>query len=228
MKFKDKIKHYDQTTVTKTRFLTLAEQALLIASLKNISYTLFGGYDNAELKRAYINTDVDSITCFKILYNKQFLPLTHQNILGSLLSLNIEKDTIGDIIVEHECFFVISELKDYIMQEFTSIGRHSIQLEEIDGSTVNRTISLEEHTVFTDSMRLDLIVSKLSGYSRLEAKYLIENEMIKVNHTIATKPTRELHINDVLSIRKKGRFILLDNTNRSKKNKIVLKYGKFI
>lgn len=226
--FLNTIKHYNHSTITKTKFLTLTEQAQLKNHLKDIPHTFYGGYEGAELKRAFINQEVSDITCFQIQYNKNFLTLTHQNVLGSLLALQIERNTIGDIVIEHDCFFVISELREFLLNEFTSIGRASITLEEITPDFEERIQNLEEHKTFIDSLRLDLVVARIAGISRNEAKIMIENDFIKVNHIIGNKPTKELKETDVLSIRKKGRFILSDTSKRSKKDKIVLIYHKFI
>lgn len=226
--FLDTIKHYTHSTITKTKFLNLTEQAQLQNYVKDINYSLYGGYEGAELKRAFINTEVSDIICFRILYNQNFLRLSHQNILGSILSLGIDKNTIGDILVEHDCFFVIGELKDYIRQEFTSIGKVSITLEEIQPDFKQVEKKLEEHKMFIDSLRLDLVVSRIAGISRNEAKIMIENDFVKVNHIVCNKPTKELQEEDLLSIRKKGRFVLSDTKKRSKKNKIMCIYHKFV
>ncbi len=228
MNFIDKIKHYTPNTITTTKFLTLTEQAQLSNKCKYIDYSLYGGYPNAEYKRGFINTDIKDIICYKILYNRNFLTLTHQNVLGSILALNIERNTVGDILVEEDAFFVTGELKDYIKNEFTAIGKHTIDLIEIDGSNLTRTIHLDEHKQFIDSMRLDLVVSKITKQSRINAKTMIENDFIKVNHLVSNKPTKELIEEDIISIRKYGRFVILDTKNRSKKDKIVLKYGKYV
>lgn len=228
MKFQDKIKHYTPSTITTTKFLTLTEQAQLKNKCKYIYLELSGGYQNAEYKRAFINTDIKDIVCFKILYNKNFLTLTHQNILGSILALNIERNTVGDILPESDAFFVIGELSEFIRNEFTSIGNQTIELEEIDGSKLERVINLEEHKQFIDSMRLDLVVARITKQSRINAKIMIENDFIKVNHLVSNKHAKELVKEDIVSIRKHGRFIILDAMGRSKKDKIVLKYGKFI
>lgn len=228
MDFLNRIKHFDQSTYTKTMFLTEVEQAQIKNHLKQVDFILDGGYKQAERKRCFINLDASDITCFKINYNKQFLTLTHQNILGSLLALNIKLEAVGDILVEYNCFFVISELKEFIINEFTQIGTSPITLEEIDGSNLTKTISLEEHIAYIDSLRLDLVVSRLAKISRNDAVTMISNELIKVNHLPNTKPTTKIKEDDIISIRKKGRFMILDTKNTSKKNKIVLKYGKFI
>ena len=229
MEFLDRIKDFSNDRPLSTKFLSLTEQAQLQKQLRNkVVFRLYGGYQNAEYKRAYINSDYQNITCFRINYNKKFLTLSHQNILGTLMSLNIERDTIGDILPNEDCFFVLSELKEFIVQELTSISSVTVTLEEIEASNFTRTEELLKDKTFIESLRLDLVVARICSVSRIEAKTMIDNDMIKVNHLVINKPTKQLEELDILSIRKYGRFKLLDTTKTSKKGKIVLIYGKFV
>jgi RNA-binding protein YlmH len=229
VKFLDKIKHYDENTVTTTMFLTKTEQKQIKNQLKyTVDFSIDGGYSNFERGRAYINTEIGSISCFKINLKSTFSSLSHQNILGSLLALNIKRETIGDIIAEESVFYIISELDSFILQEFTSIGNAPLILEKIDGRSFKRQESLEEHKAFIDSLRLDLVVSKIIKGSRKDATFLIETELVQLNHTSVTKTSKTVQENDIISIRKKGRFKILNTQKTSKKGKIILIYGKFI
>jgi len=229
VKFLDKIKHFNENTVTTTMFLTKTEQQQIKNQLKyTVDFSIDGGYSNFERARAYINTDIGSISCFKITLRSSFSTLTHQNILGSLLALNIKRETIGDIIAEESVFYIISELDSFIVQEFTSIGNSPIELEKIDGSSFARQETLEENKAFVDSLRLDLIVSKIINGSRKDAAFLIESELVQLNHNPVTKTSKTVAENDIISIRKKGRFKILNTQKTSKKGKIILIYGKFI
>lgn len=227
MEFKDKIKNININKPYKTMFLTLNEQAQLKNKFKD-SVRFEGGFINSERKRAYINIDDNDITCLLISYNKNFLTLTHQNIMGSLLSLNVKREVLGDIVPESNVLFVISELKDFFIQEFNSIGNHSITLQEVDGSTIVKHQQIEDNIMYVDSLRLDLIVSRITKKSRNETQLMIENDLVQVNHLVTNKYTKECSNEDILSIRKFGRFKLLDTTKTSKKGKIVLKYGKYV
>ncbi len=114
MEFSDRVIGFLENpinTYVKTKFLTLTEQAIIKNTLKNkVFFKFYGGYENSDLKRALLYRDSDPfITCFKIIYNEKYLSLTHQNILGTLLSLSITKDSIGDILASDNVFFIISE-----------------------------------------------------------------------------------------------------------------------
>lgn len=233
MEFSDRVIGFLENplnTSVKTKFLTLTEQAIIKNTLKNkVFFKLDGGYPNSELKRAIIYQDSDpSITCFKIIYNKKYLSLTHQNIIGTLLSLSISKDSIGDILANQDIFFITSELKEFIVNEFTKINNVSISLEEIDGADLKRNVVIEYDSFSVSSLRLDSIVSKIIKKSRNIASDMIISDLVKINHIICNKTTKFLNEEDVISIRKHGRFIIEDTKKTSKKGKIIVKYGKYV
>lgn len=235
MEFRDKVKGYlnnsksDFSTLTK--FLNLSEQVSLTKLLaKKMEFSLFGGYSEAELKRATINNNDNDfkISCLKIIYNDKYLKITHQNILGTLLSLSIEKDSIGDIIPNLGVFFIISELKDFIITEFKQINNVAIELIEIDPINIKNTPELELYSFTATSLRLDLVVSKITKMSRIKAIEYIESDLVKLNHEVTNKNTKSINEEDILSIRKYGRFIIMDTKKRSKKGKTIIKYGKYV
>ena len=233
MDFSDKAKGYLENplnTTVKTKFLSLTEQVILKNTLKNkVFFKLDGGYENSELKRAVIYEDSDPfITCFKIIYNKKYLSLTHQNILGTLLSLSITKESIGDIISSESIFFTIGELKEFIIKDFTKINNVAITLEEVDSTNLKRVIEFEISSFTVSSLRLDSIISKIIKKSRNNASEMINNDLVKVNHLISNKNTKLITEEDIISIRKYGRFMIMDTKKTSKKGKIVVKFGKYV
>lgn len=229
MEFIDKIKGYQSSaTPLTTKFLDLSEQQLLKNHLKRIPFSLYGGYEKAEMKRASIYQTQFDITCFKIVFNKNFLTLTHQNILGSLLALSITRDSIGDILPNQGVFFVTNEIKTFVQTELTQIGNGTITLQEVDGATVQSEKELELNTFTVDSLRLDAVVSHIIRKSRNEGTKLIKAELVKRNHLVETRISKTITEDDIISIRKYGRFIILDTKSTSRKGKIIVKYGKYV
>lgn len=231
MEFIDKVKGYlNQDQVVTTKFLDLNQQAILKNLLrKKVDFSLFGGYKDAELKRASINSSSDfKITCLKIKHNPKYLTLSHQNILGTLLSLSIEKNAIGDILPKQGIFFITSEIKDFILQEFTEISSVTITLEEIEATNVTSEKEFEELDFTLDSMRLDSIVSKIAKISRNQSLEMLKKDLVKVNHLIESKAVKIIRDKDIISIRKHGRFIINDTSKKSRKGKIIVKYAKYV
>jgi len=228
--FNDKIQNIlTNKQSVSLRFLSSYEQTIIQPLTTLYDIRLYGGYQGAERKRAYFYKDAtDDITCFQIIYPKKHLTLTHQNILGTLLSLSITKDSIGDILPKQGVFFLTSEIKDEVLRTFDTINHVPIELIEIDSNTVHPEQEFKEMQIITDSLRLDLIVSKLTTLSRNESAEIIDKEFVKINQVISSKQTKQLQVEDVLSIRGFGRFVIDDTSLRTRKHKIVVKVRKFI
>ena len=62
--------------------------------------------------------------------------------------------------------------------------------------------AFEEYRTTLESLRLDLVISKICKISRKEANIMIEKDLIKINHVVITKSTVSMKENDILSIRK--------------------------
>lgn len=231
MLFTDKIKHIlnNQKSVS-LRFLTIYEQTIIQSLCRNQEVQFDGGYEDSEKKRAYFfDEDMNNtIVCFQIVYPEKHLTIQHQNILGTLMSLSITADSIGDILPKQGVFFVTSEIEDEITRSFTAINGIPIELKKIDGRSVKKEQDYEYFDVVSDSLRLDLIVSKIAKISRNDAFELIEKEHVKINQIVITKHTKQVQDQDILSIRRFGRFQILDTSGTTRKQKIVVKYRKFV
>jgi len=225
--FKDRINNIlENNKSVSLRFLSLEEQTHL-TRLKEV--VLYGGYPDAEKKRAYFFQDIQrNIICFRIIYNKKYLTLSHQNILGTLLSNSITHDSIGDILPRQGLFFVTKEISKEIIQSFTKINNVAIELELYNKEQIETEKELEESSTTLDSLRLDLVISKICNISRSKANEMIEKELIKINHRIITKSTTLVKELDTISIRRFGRYMINNTQNRSKKGKIILKYAKYV
>lgn len=97
---------------------------VICGSYEDLNVSFYGG-PNAERKRAIIapnyyepkESDFD-LTLMEIDYPEKFVTLKHQHILGTLMSLGIEREQVGDIIVNERIQFVLtSRLESFIMLE---------------------------------------------------------------------------------------------------------------
>lgn len=206
-----------------TKFLDLNQQQIVKSFHPEAEF--FGGYKNAEMKRA-ISYDGDyNITVFKLTYDKRYKDINHRNILGSVLALGIEKENIGDIIVQDETYLVVaSEIKDYIEMNL-KVNNLEVQLAEVQIEDMEFYPDLTEKKVFTQSLRLDNIVSNVYNMSRNESKLLIQKGFVRINHRLITNPSYELKEQDLVSVRKKGRFVILEYIGTSRKDKNILNIG---
>lgn len=136
--------------------------------------------------------------------------LSHRDFLGALLAQGIERETLGDILVEEgRCvFFVRSEMADYILSQVTKIGRVGVTLSlgmELPLPAAGR---FEEFSAVVASARLDCIVAAAVGTSREKAAELIRAGMVMLNHTETDSVSAQVAEGNKLSVRGRGRYIL--------------------
>lgn len=196
-----------------------------------------GAFANAERTRVllypnyYVPEREDyGVTVFGINYATKFVTLAHKDVLGSLMSLGLDRSKFGDILMEEAevQFAVATELKDYVKSNFTAIGKAKV--------TVTEVVSLEHFIITEDtwteelqvisSMRLDAVVAAVLNISRQKAVALIQGEKVRVNWTTQNQSDFELYELDILSIRGSGRFKVITIEGRTKKDRIRLIMGK--
>ena len=219
-------------------FLNVNEQEILESMVKKydaVDVIFDGGFSSPERRRAvvmptYISPEaVDSrITLFKIDIIGSG-EVTHSQVLGSLMSLDIDRDVIGDITVDEQgaYFTACNEFDAFLTENFTKVSRHDIRL-IVQEEPVEREVHVEEMDIIVSSMRLDVIVKALIQNSRSKAEEYIDAGFVRHNHMIEKKVTRICHIGDILSISKYGRFKIVENKKTTKSGKHVLVVSKSI
>jgi len=217
-------------------FLNTTEQSVLekmAAKLTDVSVIFAGGFELAQRKRAIIfsthlkTEPLDTkVSIFKIEVIGSG-EITHSQVLGSLMGLAIRRSVIGDIMVDSDGVFFAScsEFDDFLQDHFTQVGSYSIRLELVEGSIENKQ-QFEEMEIIVSSMRLDVVVKALINASRGKAEDYLEAGLVKLNHVVDKKTPRICQIGDILSIRKHGRFKLVENKKTTKRGKFVVAVSK--
>ena len=223
-----------------TDFLDPRQQFIvqsMIGQNDDFIVSAFGEFPEAERKRMLISpsyfvaTEEDyGITTFSIKYPSKFIKLEHPDILGSLMSLGLDRSKFGDIRVDDNRieFAVVSEMSDYVRSHLTAIGKSKIKVDELphDHPYLDNTDTLLEESHTVSSMRIDTIIASLFNISRQKASMLIHSGKVKVNWTVREQPSFELHESDLLSIRGYGRIRIGLIEGRTKKDKIRLQIGR--
>ncbi|HJF22725.1 MULTISPECIES: RNA-binding protein [Mammaliicoccus] len=219
-----------------TDFLDPREQYILdtiVGSFEGLRVHYFGGGNEAERKRAiiapdYFNPEEEDfeIVLIELNYPTKFVTLTHRNILGTIMSLGIDRNQLGDIIVNEKIQFVLTKrFESYIMLELTKIKGAGIKLSSIPFQNM---IQSNENWVTRDTtvsaMRLDVIVKHITNTSRALSKKLIEGKRVKVNHREIERVDFLVEENDLLSIKGYGRAKIVANNGESKKGKLRITY----
>ncbi len=166
---------------------------------------------------------------FKITNKSKFKDLEHKHYLGTIMSLGIKRELMGDLIVEeNSCYGVISdEIFDFLVENLKEVGRNPVLVEEINKEEIPQ-LKFEEIVDSVSSIRLDNIVSAMINNSRSRALELIESGEVSVNYLIEKEKNRGLKEGDIITIRKKGKFIFDKVLGENKKGKIRVLIKKFI
>ena len=224
---------------TVTKFLTNFEQVVLSQivayNYSDFKVEFFGGFDDAERKKAkiisneYYDVDYD-IVCLKAKFNNKFNRVEHRNILGAVHNLGINFNRFGDIIVlENEVYiFVDDEIADYIAMEFTKAGRVNLDFQRVDLTEVGIEKKYEDFEIVSSSFRIDSIVAKITNKSRSKVKEFLEQDFIKLNHVILRNGEKTCTPDDIISIRKYGRYVVKGYTQNKKSLKYRITISKLV
>ncbi len=222
-----------------THFLTPVEQKLLqkivAYNYKTVSLEFFGGYEGSERAKAkiikFLNYDISyEVSCLSAKFNTKFNNLTHRDVVGSVHSLGINFDRIGDIIIQDENIIIFADnsLKDYLIANLTRIKKANVSFLLKDFNDIEIRRNYETFFITALSLRADIIISKITNKSRSKTSAMFESEYIKINHFIIKNHNFRCKEEDLLSIRKYGRFILKNITQNKKNNKYRLEINKII
>ena len=203
-------------------FLSAAEAVLAGQTLKNADCrtSFYGGYETAE--RVMLG-------CFPDWLEEDSFPISALT-FKSLMALGIKRETVGDILTEQgrAVIFVTDEICDYIKNQVTKIGRIGVTVTEGYTLPLPKGDELAEFTDTAASDRIDCVISALCGFSRSKALEAIDYGIVTINSVPVNKPTKSVSEGDIISVRGKGRFLIGSLNDRTKKNRIIINYKKYI
>lgn len=210
-----------------TNFIEIKYLGKIKNKLKNIKYEIYRPFSDATKVIIYKNKKVD----IKVFEIESKVPIRHQDILGTLYSLNISDEMFGDVVIWNNRYFIIilSSIDNYIKSNLTSIKNSKVDLIEKDPDYLkDYKQEYEEFNIIVPSIRVDVIVSKIINSSRSNALEKIKNGDIYLNYELLTKPTYMLKENDIFSIRKYGKYKFNGIINETKKGNIIVNISKYV
>ena len=235
-----------------TFFLTPAEQEIAKTICRQAKPVFIGGYPDAERRCALFDPAISSeangwaeddpeqdafipviqnrlaeIVCLKAESEKGKPELRHPDVLGALLHLGISREALGDIVCSGRKIYLFCKRSaaDLILHELCRIGSSNIRFEEISCAEVPAP-EREILNINVSSLRYDAVVSALARTSRSKAGDLIRSGLVKINDVVLDHKG-ELCNNDVVSIRRSGRFRFLGIKKTTRKDRLVLEFLKY-
>lgn len=199
-------------------------------------YCLYGGHESCERKMLAVSSfDRETLLlCFPISLIRVSCPdpsaLSNRDVLGALMAQGIRREVLGDIIVRdgQVLFFATEHIKEFLIQNVTSIGRQSVQLSEAPPLYEIPAPHFDYLRITVASLRADAVVGGLAKTSREQANQLIDGKSVYLNHSLLEKKTKEVHPGDCLVIRGLGKWIIDDCSQQTRKGRSVLECRKYI
>lgn len=223
---------------TYTRFLEppMEIACRAAANFAGCEVAFEGGYEGAERRMAGFYAGGAEALSFPIRrlrvdWNARYGSIGHRDILGALMGLGIERETLGDIAMlkEGALLFVHEDMADYVAANLESCGRAKVRIspcgEEVappepEGTLLYRTVP---------SQRLDAVLAAAYDLSRQKAQEMIRAELVKVDHAVETRADARLEAGSLVSARGLGRFRVQEVTGLTRKGRVGLRlfvYGK--
>ena len=220
-KIVEKVLYSNSTNFVEIKYLNRVKK-----ELKNIKYNIYEPFIGAT--KIILYNKMPNIKIYEIVSSND---LRHQDILGTLYSLNISDEMFGDVVIWNNRYFIIilSSIDNYIKSNLTSIKNSKVDLIEKDPYYLkDYKQEYEECIIIVPSIRVDVIVSKIINSSRSNALEKIKNGDIYLNYELLTKPTYMLKENDIFSIRKYGKYKFNGIINETKKGNIIVNISKYV
>ena len=163
------------------------------------------------------------LSLLEVAYPSKFHQLTHAQIFGTLMNrLGLDRRTFGDILVEETRAQVLVDKRftQFFIDNITKIAKVPVTLKEISLSKILHTHeSSDSKDILVSSMRLDKLVASTFKLSRNIASQLIFSKQVKVNYAIIDNPSLVIGLEDLVSVRRYGRFKVMKENGFSKSGK---------
>jgi RNA-binding protein YlmH len=201
-------------------------------STKNFKVETNGFFKEAERKMISFNNEYETpfpMKLIKIENTSKFSKLTHRDFLGGILSLGIERNKIGDLLVdENVCYVPIHEdVEDFIIYNLDKIAKVVCKVSVDPKIEQIPEFKFKEEIILISSLRIDGVVSKITNLSRAKASTMIEQGQVLINYVKIKDKSYELKGEERITIRGFGKFIIGDSIGNSKSGKIKVIIKKY-
>ncbi len=230
-----------------TDFLDMYQVSLVQNFLRKMQFSnciLFGGYEDAERKIAVIYPEDYTDSMIQKNYDKILKVVrvqlseeergkySHRNYLGGIVKLGLKREKIGDILVSEEGadIIAVAEFSNILKEQLPSLTRFENSKVEILSlnQLKKKEIKVEEIKIIVPSLRLDNFVSDLARTSRSKAAQIINQERVFINGQNETKLSKQVKVNDIITIRGKGRFVIKEFCGTTRSGRIVILIEKYV
>ena len=216
------------------------------------SFFLFGGYCGAERAlpiilpefvseydgeakekaREFFPEEFDNAARAIRIKGSGYRTLCHRDYLGSLLSLGIERDRLGDIVIQTDfeaVVFCSGSIHDFLLSHIDRIASDKVAVTKFIPDS--HFSAKKEFLPISDtiaSARLDCIVAALTNLSREKAQAAIKGGLCELDYVIEERCGREIIPPCIISVRGIGKYNVLSFDGETRRGRIRLIAQKYV
>lgn len=213
----------------------------MLAEEKISNFVIYGGRENADrnilifFPEKFSKEMIEKNYCKILEVIRIKLPnninYEHREFLSGIMKLGIKREKFGDILVTDTGADIISlvEVSKYLkdgLQDLTRFRKSVITLENINNIEKIEN-EFENFNIIVSSFRLDNFVSELAKCSRTRATEIIEEGRVFLNSINEFKDSKKININDIITIRGKGKFIFTGTEKETKSGRFLINIKKY-
>ena len=217
-------------------FLDEHQKQVLLQYFHHFTYgklSFYGGYHGAQREIAAffpdfvedLNNEDYPLCILEIRLKRAGEVVSHRDYLGTILSLGIKREKVGDLLVYHDKCIAIADaaITQYICDHINKVKNQGVSLtilenDEIALPEVNR----QEISGSVSSVRLDVVLALCRRLSRSESLKVIVSGKVSVNFMPTCEPSCMLKEGDIISAKGFGRSTLSKIGTTTKKGLIMI------
>ena len=210
-----------------TGFLDPKELEEVRRKLEKNSYSIYKPYKDSEKNIIYTKKE-PKVLLYEI---KSKLELRHQDILGTMFSLNISPELFGDILIieGHYYIYILESVRNYFESNFLMVKNSYVELEEHGLELLAPYEKGFEYLGYiVSSNRIDTIVSSICHIGRGNVSDMIKNKEIMLNYEYLKDGSYKLKVDDVFSIKRVGKFVYNGVIKTTKSNHMIIEIKKYL
>lgn len=230
--------------ITYTDFLNVSEISVAKSILKEEkiqNYKIYGGKEETDRCLLIFYPEKFSMEMVEKNYDKIFkviriklpnnIKYEHREFLSGIMKLGIKREKFGDIIVTDfgADIIALSEISEILLNDLKTLTRFrksEITIESFKDLTINE-VEFENLNIIVSSVRLDNFVAELANCSRNMAEEIINQGKVFLNSINEFKSSKKININDIITIRGKGKFIFDGIEKETRSGRYLLNMRKY-
>ena len=152
--------------------------------------------------------------------------LGHRDLLGSVMTLGIDRSKIGDILMGDGCYYILCEenVAPYFMEQLTKVRHTLVRLSVVSTDEISSHQEMIDKDGIITSNRLDSVIACVYRLSRSQSLELIRADRVFVNGKNIQTPTYICKPDDIISVRGHGRFHFISISGETNKGRLKIKY----